>query len=161
MTMNRRHFCAGTGLTVIGLTVVGCGSSDGSTDDMPGQSNDLAGKPDMGGSGSCSGQVNCGVLTLSVGEAMEFTDNNNYDFYVCRDAGGLYALSSYCTHSGCSVQQSGSGFYCPCHGATFAFDGSKPTYPARRSLPHYALCIDGSGHIQVDYNTTVAATVRV
>ena len=48
-----------------------------------------------------------------------------------------------------------SEFYCPCHGATFALDGSQPTSPAHTALKHYAMCVDASGNVTVDPTTSV------
>ncbi len=121
--------------------------------------------PDMahGTTSSCaSGMVDCGAITtMSSGTAKHFTDNFTYDFYVCRDSGGLFAMDASCPHAGCTVDQQGSGFYCPCHGAQFAFDGSKPTSPARSSLPHYAICIDTtSNHVFVNTSSKVSTATR-
>ncbi|HKB70261.1 MAG TPA: Rieske 2Fe-2S domain-containing protein [Thermoanaerobaculia bacterium] len=46
--------------------------------------------------------------------------------FVVREAGGLAALSSTCTHLGCSVRwDPGSRlFRCPCHGGTYRPDGT-------------------------------------
>ncbi len=74
-------------------------------------------------------------------------------------------MSSYCTHlsGGCPLTQASATppyFFCSCHGATFAFDGSAPTSPASAPLVHYALCIDSNGHAQVDYQTIVPSSTR-
>jgi nitrite reductase/ring-hydroxylating ferredoxin subunit len=122
--------------------------------------------PDMAmpvtGTTCASGMVDCGAITtMSSGSAKHFTDNFTYDFYVCRDSGGLFAMDASCPHAGCTVDQQGSGFYCPCHGATFAFDGSKPTSPASRSLKHYVICIDtATNHVHVNTSTTASSATR-
>jgi Rieske Fe-S protein len=38
---------------------------------------------------------------------------------VFRDAEGVYAISTVCTHLGCIVKASQNGFDCPCHGSGF------------------------------------------
>jgi Rieske Fe-S protein len=95
-----------------------------------------------------------------MGTAKHLTDNNNYDLFVCRDSGGLYALTAICTHQGCTVTKQASQFYCPCHGATYDLNGQHQTRPATGPLDHFAICLDQSGNVLVDYNTVVAATTR-
>jgi nitrite reductase/ring-hydroxylating ferredoxin subunit len=118
--------------------------------------------PDLAKASACgSGVVNCGAASaLSVGAAKHFSNNAGYDFFLCRDAGGLFAVDAACTHAGCDVQLQSGHWYCPCHGATFAFDGSAPTTPAFTPLACYAVCLDGSGQVWVDPNTTVPSTTR-
>ena len=121
------------------------------------------GNPDLSQpqNSSCSGPVQCGSASaIGVNQSKRFTDNLNYDFYLCRDSGGLFTVDSACTHSGCPVKQQGQGWYCNCHGATFAFNGTKPTIPAFSPLPNYSVCVDGSGNVTVDYNSRVSATTR-
>ena len=78
----------------------------------------------------------------------------------CATRAASIAVSAACTHSGCTVEVNGSEYYCNCHGATFAFDGSKPTSPAHTALKHYAMCVDASGNVTVDPKTTVSTTTR-
>lgn len=51
-----------------------------------------------------------------------------------KDAEGVYAVSTVCTHLGCIVKTIPDGFECPCHGSKFAADGSVEKGPA----PHAA-----------------------
>ena len=81
--------------------------------------------------------------------------------YVCRDANGLYAMSSLCTHAGCKVTHQSSLFYCPCHGAAFDLNGQNPTSPASSPLEHYEMCVDGAGNVQINTSKTVDASTRV
>ncbi len=85
------------------------------------------------------------------------------DAFVCRDANGLYALSSLCTHAGCTVnfKANGMSFHCPCHGANFNFTGGQPTTPAFSALDHYAICLQNNGDVGFDINTIVGAAVRL
>ena len=58
--------------------------------------------------------------------------------YLLRQAGELIALSTTCTHLGCSVRWDAPAglFRCPCHGGTYRADGSvaggPPPLPLRR-----------------------------
>ena len=54
---------------------------------------------------------------------------------VFRDAEGVYAISTICTHLGCVVKPTPEGFDCPCHGSRFAADGTVTKGPAPRPLP--------------------------
>jgi hypothetical protein len=39
--------------------------------------------------------------------------------WILHDEAGLYALSAVCSHLGCTVGETNSGFECPCHGSRF------------------------------------------
>lgn len=57
-------------------------------------------------------------------------------FFVVRQGGRLFALSSICTHRKCKLTaQPDRSFYCPCHGSTFDSAGHVTRGPARRDLP--------------------------
>ncbi|MEM6254059.1 MAG: Rieske (2Fe-2S) protein [Cyanobacteria bacterium P01_D01_bin.156] len=65
---------------------------------------------------------------------------------VIRDPAGadsVIALNSMCTHQGCSVAFEDGAFACPCHGSTFAIDGSVTNGPATDPLGSYEAIIDG------------------
>ncbi len=46
----------------------------------------------------------------------------------------LFALDLACTHLGCTVTATESGFACPCHGSRFGSGGEVMNGPAPRSL---------------------------
>jgi cytochrome b6-f complex iron-sulfur subunit len=77
-----------------------------------------------------------------------------------RDAGGIYAISTICTHLGCIVRPSAQGFECPCHGSMFAPDGTVTRGPAPRPLRWLSVSVNG-GTIVVDEESTVAAGTKV
>ncbi len=110
---------------------------------------------------STSGMTACGPgSAIAVNKAAKFSDDQGNEFFVCRDARGLFAVSGLCTHEGVTLQVKGSGFYCPRHGATFALDGSKPSSPARSPLPHFAVCFDSSSTLYVDTNSEISSSTR-
>jgi cytochrome b6-f complex iron-sulfur subunit len=82
-------------------------------------------------------------------------------FFVVRDSGGLYALTSKCTHQGATLEAETSDFYCPRHGAEFNLDGTVTKGPASTNLPHYAMCLLSSGHAAVDTSMTVSQSTRL
>jgi cytochrome b6-f complex iron-sulfur subunit len=79
---------------------------------------------------------------------------------VFRDAEGVYAISSVCTHLGCIVKNSAEGFECPCHGSRFASDGSVTKGPAPRPLAWLKISGGGSQWM-VDEGATVPAGTKV
>jgi len=140
----------------------GGGGGGGGASDMAGPPRDMAGAPaDMATSGCTPGTISAGAASgYTVGGTPKLFKSGSSQLFVVRDSGGLFAVSAICTHSGCTNEYQGGGFYCPCHGATFALDGSKPTSPAHTALKHYAMCVDASGNVTVDPKTSVATTTR-
>ncbi len=61
-------------------------------------------------------------------------------------AGQFVALSSSCTHQCCSVvvKASRSELYCPCHRATFDFNGNVTGGPTNTPLATLPVCTDGT-----------------
>ncbi len=123
---------------------------------------DMAHGPgDMGTSGCTPKGTAAGTASsYTVGGTPKMYGSSSKEFFVLRDSGGLMAVSAACTHSGCPVQVNGNQYYCNCHGATFAFDGSQPTSPAFSPLKHFAMCVDASGNVTVDTSTTVSSSTR-
>ena len=134
----------------------GSGGGGGTAGDMGSSPADMATKP------SCTpGAINAGAASsYTVGGTPKYIKSGSAEIFVVRDANGLFAVSALCTHAGCTCEVQGSQYYCPCHGATFAFDGSQPTSPAHSSLPHYAMCVDASGNVTVNPNSSVPSTTR-
>lgn len=64
--------------------------------------------------------------------------------------GGHAALSPICTHLGCTVDVSGSRLVCPCHGSTYARDGSVLRGPAERPLRRYPVTETSTGGLVID-----------
>ena len=75
------------------------------------------------------------------------TANIQGRFYLCRMSdGGFIALSSKCTHLGCTVpwNDKEKRFACPCHGSSFDIAGSVITSPAPRPLDIYPVHIENN-----------------
>lgn len=53
------------------------------------------------------------------------------------DGGGFAAVSSVCTHRGCTVDLGGPGLACPCHGSQYDREGRVMRGPASRALARY------------------------
>jgi cytochrome b6-f complex iron-sulfur subunit len=84
--------------------------------------------------------------------------------YIGRDADGVYAMTSTCTHEGCDMIAEGSvnasGVYCACHGSRFDANGSVQSGPADKPLAHFAVEIGDDGVITVHGESQVAASIR-
>lgn len=66
----------------------------------------------------------------------------NQEFHLCKDNGGIYALTSICTHLGCNVgfvnpPPDPVTFQCPCHGSQYDGNGFNTQGPATLPLVHY------------------------
>lgn len=74
---------------------------------------------------------------------------------VVRDGDKLCAISTTCTHLGCIVAPSDTGFACPCHGSRFDQDGNVTGGPAPKPLPWYKLTMAPNGELEIDKSTEV------
>jgi len=86
------------------------------------------------------------------GTAARFTAGAVEGFIVNRE-GAIEALSAVCTHMGCILKFNATAarFDCPCHGATFALDGS-PGRGYLDSLPRIAARVT-AGKVEVSVAT--------
>jgi len=74
---------------------------------------------------------------------------------VVREDNGLAAISTKCTHLGCTVGVSETGFDCPCHGSRFDQDGNVVGGPAPIPLPWYKISLAPNGNLEVDKSIEV------
>jgi Rieske Fe-S protein len=153
VTLTRRDVCGGLAACIGAAVVAGCGGDPGTAPaDAP---------PDTSGSGaSCTtGGTDVGDPTTFVTGTPRYFSTGN--FFVVRDAGGLYALTARCTHQGATISAVTNGFHCPRHGAEFDLNGAVTLGPAASPLVHYEMCDLGNGHVGVNIAKTVAATQRL
>ncbi len=59
------------------------------------------------------------------------------------DATAVVALSSVCTHKGCTVDWKDSEFVCPCHASKFSAEGAVLEGPADEPLAKYEAMVEG------------------
>ena len=75
-----------------------------------------------------------------------------YNVWIVRDKKSIYALSTVCTHLGCTPNwlSSEKKFKCPCHGSGFRITGINFEGPAPRPLERYRIYLANDGQIMVD-----------
>jgi cytochrome b6-f complex iron-sulfur subunit len=94
---------------------------------------------------------------VEAGPVGEFTPDSvtpfpGRGFYLVRlSDGGFLALSSTCSHLGCTVpwSEKDRSFPCPCHASVFDMRGDVRSPPAPRALDTFAISIEG-GIVKVD-----------
>lgn len=122
---NRRRFLKVFGASALG-SLVACGDPTGAEE--------------------ASGPIPAGsVNDHPVGSLHPLPD---HPLAVGRDEGGLYALSTICTHQQCDMRKDGrvneKGLSCSCHGSEFDRNGAVlPGSIARTSLRHYRVSVEG------------------
>ena len=164
--LTRRHFCI---LTGAGIVAGACGNGSSSAKDAGGGGVDHGVPMDMSSSPldlvnpECpiNGKLYAGPTSkFAVGTATWFSCSRAL---VMRDAAGLYAMTSICTHNQCDVafDPTNNDFLCPCHLSTYDLNGAVTMGPATAPLVHYLVTVDANGEVVVDLQTTVPATTRV
>ena len=74
---------------------------------------------------------------------------------------GLHAISSVCTHLGCIVAVTETGFQCPCHGSKYDENGKVIGGPAPRNLAWLEISRSVDGSLMVDTASSVPAGTRL
>ena len=77
---------------------------------------------------------------------------DKYGVWVVRDEEKIYALSTVCTHLGCTPNWLGNEnkFKCPCHGSGFYKTGINFEGPAPRPLERFKVALADDGQLIVD-----------
>ncbi len=100
-----------------------------------------------------------GPLSAFPPESVTFLDDRR--LFVFNGADGFYAISAICTHLGCTVKRSATGFDCPCHGSRFDANGRVTNGPAPAPLAWYGLSLSPRGELVVDLDRHVAPDFRL
>lgn len=74
---------------------------------------------------------------------------------IVREGDKVAAISTTCTHLGCIIAPSATGFQCPCHGSQFDIDGNVTGGPAPKALPWYKVSLTPSGELEVDKDNEI------
>ena len=74
------------------------------------------------------------------------------EVWLVRDPNGIYALSTVCTHLGCTPDwlEAAQKFKCPCHGSGYYKTGINFEGPTPRPLERFAISLADDGQILVD-----------
>ena len=64
--------------------------------------------------------------------------------------GEFAALSPICTHQGCTVEVEGAYLVCPCHGSTYARDGTVVRGPAPLPLRRFPTRVAAGGVLVIE-----------
>ena len=75
--------------------------------------------------------------------------------HIFSDENGLHAITAVCTHLGCIVAFSDTGFECPCHGSKYTRDGKVIAGPAPRPLAWLKISQNVDGTLVVDASKPV------
>ncbi|MCO4768673.1 MAG: Rieske 2Fe-2S domain-containing protein [Deltaproteobacteria bacterium] len=122
----------------------------------------------LGGLSGCAaagptGQIAAGnISAIAEGESVAIAGQMVALF---RDANGLWAVTTICTHLQCDMQEQGtvspSELSCDCHASTFTPDGDRVSGPANRALDNFEVLIDeATGDITIDADVVVDAATR-
>jgi cytochrome b6-f complex iron-sulfur subunit len=87
---------------------------------------------------------------FKVGVDNRFKDQ--YRVWIVREETGFFALSTICTHLGCTPNwlSAEEKFKCPCHGSGFYRTGENFEGPAPRPLERFKIALSDDGQIEVD-----------
>jgi cytochrome b6-f complex iron-sulfur subunit len=81
--------------------------------------------------------------------------------YLIRDEFGFYALSTVCTHLGCTVAQAASNFECPCHSSRFDIQGNVLRGPATLPLETVEVSLSSDNRIVIDSSVRIPSNQRL
>ena len=97
--------------------------------------------------------------SFKIGYPEDFAPNSvdirykkEFNAWIVRDDESLFALSTVCTHLGCTPNwlATDNKFKCPCHGSGFRMTGIHFEGPAPRPLERFKIGIADDGQILVD-----------
>lgn len=146
----RRDFCAFAGMAVA-LSAVGAGPLNAESPDKDKGKNQVVGPIKL-----------TTDTRASLGKNALKDYRKQGGFFLIADAGGIFAMTSICTHAGCTVHpEDGKGFGCPCHDSEYDLSGAVTQGPAKSPLKHFEVSEPSSGGpLAVDLSKVVAANVR-
>jgi cytochrome b6-f complex iron-sulfur subunit len=81
--------------------------------------------------------------------------------WLLRDEAGLYALSAVCSHLGCTISETDTGFECPCHGSRFNLQGAALQGPAAKPLEYLELSLTEENLVVLDSSIKVPPNKRL
>ncbi len=147
-TLDRRMFCASA---LVAGAALACGGGSSATPSTPG--------PPPAGPHTTT-DTKAALLGTADGTARDY---RNLGFLLLKDATGLYAMTTICTHMGCTVGLPvGTRIACPCHGSQYDLQGGNQVGPAVLPLVHFAVTEPSPGaFLVVNTAQTVSDTTRL
>lgn len=90
----------------------------------------------------------------SFNKGVDQRHKDGHRVWIVRDDTGFYALSTICTHLGCTPNwlEGEQKFKCPCHGSGYYITGVNFEGPAPRPLERFQITLADDGQIEVDEN---------
>jgi nitrite reductase/ring-hydroxylating ferredoxin subunit len=118
-----------------------------------------------GGDDDASGGEKIPVAPTKASEIpVGFVGSTGVRILVGRDEGGLFAMTSSCTHQLCDLALYGrleaGGITCTCHSSGFTKSGVRVRGPAVDSLKHFKVDIAADGTIVIDTKAIVDIAAR-
>ena len=150
LPMDRRLFCLGALSAGVALACSGGGGA------APAPT-----APAAGGGPLTTTDTKAVLLATPDGTTRDYRNLGN--FLLLKDATGIYAMTTICTHLGCSVGlPNGSLILCPCHGSQYNLAGGNVVGPATLPLVHFAVTeASPGGFLVVNTAQTVPASTRL
>jgi Rieske Fe-S protein len=129
--LSRRAVVVGAGVTGAGLVVAGCSTVETSGDASGAGAEGTPADSTLGP----SSDVPVGSARIYEAEGVVVTQAT---------AGDFAAFSTACPHQGCAVARiEGPSIICPCHGSSFALDGTVTQGPATTGLESRGVTVTG------------------
>jgi len=99
-------------------------------------------------------------LVFKAGKPEDFADGSvtfleEERVFLVRQGNTFRCLSAICTHLGCTVNRTGQGYHCPCHGSVFDDQGGVKSGPAPRALEWFLVTLSKDSRLLVDKNQRV------
>jgi cytochrome b6-f complex iron-sulfur subunit len=101
-------------------------------------------------------------LRFKAGKPDDYPDNSvtfleDERVFLVRQGNTFRCMSAVCTHLGCTVDRTGQGYHCPCHGSVFDDEGGVKSGPAPRALEWFSVTLSKDNRLLVDKNQRVNA----
>jgi cytochrome b6-f complex iron-sulfur subunit len=101
-------------------------------------------------------------LVFKAGKPEDFPDGSvtfleEERVFLVRQGNTFRCLSAICTHLGCTVNRTGQGYHCPCHGSVFDDQGGVKSGPAPRALEWFLVTLSKDSRLLVDKNQRVSS----
>jgi cytochrome b6-f complex iron-sulfur subunit len=147
----RRQVLLGASVGGVALVAAACGGSSSSASSTPstadtGAPSSAAGSSSAPSAAATSAAAATGFIALSKipsDSSVSVKDPTGRILLMTQSGGKLTALSSVCTHQGCTVAPDGAKLACPCHGSEFSLTGEVKEGPATVALHTVAVKVSG------------------